>query len=1059
MEPPARPDVVCLHLAEYVGHQQADAAPAAVTPAGIAAATGLDDDRIRDRLALLSTLDELQDRGLVEEAVRTVEGAGGRRRVYFATAAGRERAEEVRERVTGEEVIVSDGSGAETVPLERAAAYFEDASLVDVLASLDEEGRLALPGDGEAAFVGREDVLDRFDAALSAAETQGSRTLLVVGSAGVGKTELLDEVADRADSLGFELLHGAGRRDVLDPFGPLRRAFAGAFEDDVLERLSAADGPEDAAAFRAGRNALFYEVREALTERATEGPLLVALDDLQWADRPTLELFAHLAETVTEWIYPVLFVAAYRPEAVREDDPLAETTQRLAAADRVERLRLEPLSDHETRTLLGRLTGDPGVPGSFVDLVHSTTGGNPLFVRATVSKLLEEGLVDPAAGEYPTDRNALDVPRAVRDAVEERLAMLDDRGRRVLRAGSVVGETVPRELLVAALDLPEPDVLEYADLLVGAGVWERTGDGYRFDSGVLREAVLSSLPDAVATELHGAVAEALPTTGRGDEAAIARHYEAAGDAGAALGHYRRAGERAASMYAHEVARDAYRSALELAREGGDRAAEADLLERLGEVQFRLGDFEAAEAAFGALRERATDAAAVVRAHHRSGEMCVKRGDYGTAREHASEGLAAADDGGVAGADRCGILRMQGWALMQAGDLKGARETFERERAAADTDDDGAAVGVALHDLGTVDGKSGEFHAAEDHLAAAVDRLEAAGDRRHLAKALTNLALVHRHLGDLAAASEEIERALSIQRELGVEEGLPTALLNLGVVQRARGELPAAVETFRDGLAAARRVGREQKAANARSDLSAALLDRGELVEAREHAERAVATCDELGHRDGEALARAALARARLVGGDRDGAREAAASALRVARELGNKDRVGDALAVRGQLHRFDGDLAAARECHEEGLALMEDSGNAGLALANRVGLAGDCQAAGDLETAKEHCEVALDDVGDDDVLRGRVRARLGAIHRRRGDLAAAETALTAARETLADRAASTHVARVLLELAELALAREDPEAARAHVDEAASLAADCRAELYVGLADELRQRL
>ena len=175
--------------------------------------------------------------------------------------------------------------------------------------------------------------------------------------------------------------------------------------------------------------------------------------------------------------------------------------------------------------------------------------------------------------------------------------------------------------------------------------------------------------------------------------------------------------------------------------------------------------------------------------------------------------------------------------------------------------------------------------------------------------------------------------------------------------------------------------------------------------------------------------------------------------------MGNKDRVGDALAIRGQLHRFDGDPAAARACHEEGLELMTESGNADLAVANLVGLAGDAQAAGDLDAALAHAEDALEAAADDDVLRSRIRARLGAIHREHGAFEAAGDALRRALDVQRERGVRTHEARTLLELAELELARGDGAAALEHVEAASDLAAGCGADLYVRRAGALRGEL
>ncbi len=211
----------------------------------------------------------------------------------------------------------------------------------------------------------------------------------------MGKTTLVETAIDGVEyDPDPVVVRGTPREGPTAPYGPLRQAFEGLPDGGALvarlDEAREADLPDDPDDVDARRRALFDDVADSLREAAARQPVVVFLDNLQWADSATLALFEHFATEVTEWIYPVAFVGTYRtPAVVAGDHPLTDVRDRIEAAANYVEVTLEPLDRSATRTLVEGVVGTRRVPETFVDLVYERTGGVPLFVHETTQNLVD----------------------------------------------------------------------------------------------------------------------------------------------------------------------------------------------------------------------------------------------------------------------------------------------------------------------------------------------------------------------------------------------------------------------------------------------------------------------------------------------------------------------------------------------------------------------------------------------------------------------------------------------------------------------------------------------
>jgi DNA-binding CsgD family transcriptional regulator len=492
-----------------------------------------------------------------------------------------------------------------------------------------------------AGFVGRLRELERLEAALAAAREGAGSTVLVAGEAGIGKTRLTSELADRARSQGATVATGHCI-DLLGlglPYLPLVEALRELSKSPALDDLRATLDelpqliPELGVGTRHARGAtpdaqlrLFEETVTVLERLAADAPLLLVLEDLHWADTSTLDLVAFLARAIEQ--RRIVIVATYRSDALGTDDPRQRLVGELLRSRTADRLELEPLGRDDLEALLAALA-DETLESQVTAAILARSEGNPFFA----GELL-------AAATRGDER----LPGDLRDVLLQRVARVDRSARSVLRVAAAAGREVPYELLSAVIPMPEPELVEALRQAVDHDVLQpdQAAGTFRFRHALLAEAVYATVLPGEREQLHGRLASALsesPALAAGALwSELAQHWAAAGrpvealaasvqaarDAEAvsglaeALSHLERAlqlweavpnAEQVVELelwsllaWAAELthltghpsrAAELARRAIELAGAAADLAAAARLHERLGTYVTATGDLESA----------------------------------------------------------------------------------------------------------------------------------------------------------------------------------------------------------------------------------------------------------------------------------------------------------------------------------------------------------------------------------------------------------------------------------------------------------------------------------
>jgi class 3 adenylate cyclase len=496
-----------------------------------------------------------------------------------------------------------------------------------LVADVDHEDDGTLPFPGALAtphrldFAGREVEMAALGKAWSAAEDGETGVVLLAGEPGIGKSRLAAELGSVAQADGGVVLFGrcddelgvpyqpfvealghvvehwpdADLRAVLGPHpGELGRLVPGIFErlPDLPEPL---DSDPETARYR-----LFEAVGGWLAALAERAPVLVVLDDLHWATRPTLLLLKHLARADAG--SRLLVLGTYRDTDLDRVAPLAEVLADLRRLPGVVRVPVGGLGVEEVVAVMERVAGhELDQDGwALATAIHGESEGNPFFVGEILRHLREEGALvvgDDGRWRAAGAVDGLGIPESVREVVGRRLDRLPDEADEVLSVASVVGREFELAVLVAVLERPEGALLDLLEDAVDARLVDETGVGrFRFAHALVRSTLYDEQRVTRRARLHGRVGEAIEQVHQDDLDAhlgeLAHHFERASAGGTpakALEYARRAGDEALRQLAHDEAVARFDDALEMLDETTPAVDRCDVLLGLGRAQRAVGD--------------------------------------------------------------------------------------------------------------------------------------------------------------------------------------------------------------------------------------------------------------------------------------------------------------------------------------------------------------------------------------------------------------------------------------------------------------------------------------
>jgi class 3 adenylate cyclase/tetratricopeptide (TPR) repeat protein len=928
-------------------------------------------------------------------------------------------------------------------------------------------------------FVGRRRELGQLlDAFERAQDERSGHLVTIIGNAGVGKSRLVAEalahLAERSDVRilrGRCLPYGAGitywpLMDVLRQDAGIQvaddRAAAIAKLDErlgalvtqadrlqaVRARIAVILGLEAPGAVLPNVPAeriaveLSWGIRQYLESVAASGPLVVVIDDLQWADPSALEVLGQMADRFGA--VPMLLVCIARPELLERYPSWSAGTANALL------LLLEPLNATDTQTLVSRLLGIEDMPPQVGSSVVERSAGNPLFCEEYVRMLVDAKRAEPADGPGRVTRATSDLPlpETIQSIVAARIDGLPAAEKLALQRASVIGEQFGLDELLG-LDGEigaAPEALLRKGLLVSDRD-DPSERSLRFKHLLIRDVAYGSLPKADRAALHdrvGAGLEAGMSDRSNEVSEVLAHHAAqayllsrdlglsgdefAGRAERALRWSGLAGDRALALYATDLAAGHYALAIEVGlREGRDSSLLEHLYVSRGRaLELRGADEEAIETyrAFerfagdrGNDRLRA-DALARQATIYRTPTMLFDPNRADALVEAALRIARLLDDPTLISQlqrDRIHIHLFRGHVAQ-------AIEVGEASLAAATAGESREQAMYTFHDIVCAYREAGLFAEGRDAAMRAAALAEEIGNRPIAANSRSTQGTVEFTAGDYDTALRLYREAGGIAENIGNYWGRSVSLGFSACPLFERGDFGQAIQAGEEGLLLAEAVGFLMPAAIHESDLAWCYRSAGADEEAERHLAAAHAVVESrfrylsawtLGH-----LSRAATARGSL---------DLAARYLERARE---------GLAAKGEFFAF-------QHAHV-GLAAVELKVSRG----DYAGAVAEARVQGDEQRALMRPYVA-----DFEYLEGEA-------HRLAGEPDLAAEALTRARETASTLGARRILWHILASFASVEDALGRPASAAAAYEEARSIAGSIEDSLRpVGLAESFRERV
>lgn len=792
--------------------------------------------------------------------------------------------------------------------------------------------RFEIPGTANVLpFVGRAAELEELSAAWRLAAQGHGKVVLIGGEAGIGKTRLANELALLANTQGGRVLRGTTSSPEQVPYQAIVEALR-----DALPLLTVVDVrpiwlaaistlvPElalrrsdlptlpviDAAR---ERSRLLEGLAAVVHGLSRQRPLLLVLEDLQWAGEATLFALEYLARRIAA--FPALIVATYRNEsgdAARTVQPLRRKLQLENVANH---LSLGGLSAAAVRDLARSLPPLAKDAESIGTHVHAVSGGNPLFAVELLRESAESGVREASS-------------RFLQAMIEVRTSRVSESARKIGEIASVVGATFDADLLREISGLPEDAVLDGVSELLGRNLVREVGRvhfAFTFSHQLIASAIYDEIEPQRRAQWHRRVAATIERLSRDvDEVAgtLAHHYDKGGEPEKAARYYAASAQRSFAIFANHEALASATRGLELARESEHRRALLGLRER---ILGRLGNRDAQRADIDALAELARDDDARIDVLWRRAQWARAMGqlsDEAQYLEMFAQGVRSANDPVREAAVHRAAARNMMLRSHYAQAAASAQQALTIDRAL----EDAAGEVDALCLLAEISVNQGDAASAENALYQARTRAQTTGDPVLIARTAMTSAAIAIMRRDFPRALTDSQEAQRRYREMGDREGEAEAGARVAAALSFQLRFEEAAAEFAASASIYRALGNRLQLAYLLFNQTGSQMQLGLLDDARSSLENALEIFEAFDDMRGRAVSLTNLSMVRLLQQAPGEAGELASRALEASRKIANSVIEAAALANLGNAERELGQLESALAHMKDAIAIRERLG-------------------------------------------------------------------------------------------------------------------------------------
>jgi Nif-specific regulatory protein len=697
-------------------------------------------------------------------------------------------------------------------------------------------GELLL-GRGElyaAPLIGRGTEVNQLMSLIGQAREGNGCGVIVAGAEGVGKSRIVRDVTLRAQLDGARVFSGrcpVNRKTIYAPFFDIFRQLVTAVNPDAdageeirrILRPGGGGNPHEGDKYR-----LYNHIVQSMQDiygflsagSDTSGtPLILVIEDLQWADPSTADLFSFLVSEAKQNQLLVIGTLTLQDNNNGTDESMTFWEQRGKETGfpiiRIESLT-EALVHEHVESLLGESLGD-----EFVRWMFWESSGSPLNIRRIFDYLITHGYLEWQPSGWTVDMErirALRIPGGAAAILMEKADALHDDGCSLLETAAVLGEVSSVDLLTKVSDYSPERTYELLRELVATGLLDEstTGSVITFPQMHLRDSIYNGMTDQRRSELHLRVGNALePMLEAGSSqlvGQIAYHFARANETEKGIRYAVEAGDIATRSLAHAEATEFYRTAIEmLDLSGADEAQKADVREKLADAYYRNNDSRDAMQTLQFLlksfqvRSGARPSVDVARVMKKIGKVLNNRGEHDSAMSYFQNALTIYEQL----EQKCDVAEMMNRVAgiyREKDNMELAGETAEKARAMLEDEPPTVVAGYIRNMQGIIEYALGNWQRAKQILLDAYCIGDLVGSDQLKKKALTNLGNTLWKLGDWETAFEYFHKNMQLSEAEGDLWNLVTCYNNVGIIEFGRGKFHNAAEYFEKSVRIDQKIG-------------------------------------------------------------------------------------------------------------------------------------------------------------------------------------------------------------------------------------------------------------
>lgn len=731
-------------------------------------------------------------------------------------------------------------------------------------------------------LVGRDEVRNDMSRALAAISKTARSTIVITGEAGIGKSMLLADTAERAATIGVRVMRGAGdaieRSTAYYAFQPVLRellrdqgarpgagstpaeSLVALLHDEprlalwapLMSAIIPLDLPHNATTRAMPGEARAEAVKTIalhLLDRAAQAsPMVLMIDDLQWLDSNSLELLSEASHQLNN----VLLVLGTRPP----DDGSPVRLKRMVDSVATQRIDLQLLPAAAVASIAARKLGATSLPDAVSRLIVERSEGHPFYAEELALTLRESGVLETEGGEVrmtctEAELSEIELPSSIQGVITSRIDRLDPTGQLAVKTASVVGRVFGFDLLSAVYPLPADrpllrhgmDLLQKADLTV----IERPDPdlAWLFKHIITQEVAYEGLPFAQRRELHRSIGtwyESKDAVSPTQSALLAHHWDRAGDAAKALHYCELAGEAAVTAFANREAILFLNRAREIADANpdlADSARRARWERLLGDANIKLSDYSAARTHMAAAltllgdpMPRTSSALTIDLLRQIMRQMKHRRADVAYRRDVRQSGVDAAQYDDARGREIAAAYKRLGEvAWFNDEKLPLLHATFKALNHAEVSGADAEVVN-GYGSVAVVASFANLKGIAENYVKRCIALGEATDNPSHRGRSDLLVGLYAVQMGDWTRAEKHADRGTALFASLGDRFRWESMRSMRGYVHLCRGEMEQANQCWSDVLQSAQNGALQSRVFAACGALATALQSNDESIASR-----------------------------------------------------------------------------------------------------------------------------------------------------------------------------------------------------------------------------------